>query len=55
MLTHPSGLVVPPVRSLLAVPPDVDIDRERQRLRQELVRRIAEREMRRRIRRSPPR
>ena len=55
MLTHQSGLVVPTERPLLGVSPDSEVERERRRLRQELLRRIIDREMQRRARRSPPR
>ena len=55
MLTHPSGLIVVPVRPVLGVSPDAGVALERQRLRQELLRRIIDREVRRRSLRSGPR
>jgi hypothetical protein len=55
MLTHPSGLIVVPARPLLGVSPDAGVSLERQRLRQELLKRIIDREVRRQSRRSGPR
>jgi hypothetical protein len=55
MLTHPFGPTVTPVRIGVAVSAEALIERERQRLRQELLRRILDRESRRRSLRSATR
>jgi hypothetical protein len=52
MITHQNGLLVPVAR---AVPTSPEADRERERLRQELLRRIIDRETRRQSSRGAPR
>ena len=52
MITHQNGLLAPVVRP---VPSCTEADRERERLRQELLRRIIDRETRRQSLRGTPR
>jgi hypothetical protein len=52
MITHQNGLLAPVARS---VPSSPEADRERERLRQELLRRIIDRETRRQSSRGVPR
>ena len=52
MITHQSGLLVPVTRPATPTP---EADQERERLRRELLRRIMDREARRRVLRDIPR
>ncbi len=52
MITHQSGLLVPATRPAT---PTLEADQERVRLRRELLRRIMDREARRRMLRDTPR
>ncbi len=52
MITHHSGLLVPVQRPAT---PSPEADQERERLRRELLRRIMDREARRRVLRAAPR
>lgn len=52
MITHQNGLLAPVARY---VPSSPEADRERERLRQELLRRIIDRETRRQSSRGVPR
>ena len=53
MITHQNGLLAPEARTVSS--PQPEADRERERLRQELLRRIIDRETRRQSSRGTPR